>query len=226
MSQVIIAGDTSGTITLQAPAVSGSTTLTLPATSGTVLTSAGGTITGTTTFSGGVANTYGFGVGTAVPSSGAGISFPATQSASSDPNTLDDYEKGDWTPTYTASSGSFGAITYRFQSGKYTKIGRAVSFTLQIATDSITVGTATGLVTISGLPFPNNAAENGYAVSSANSFGANYPSGANTAASGTTIRLLYRTTANGVTAGLPVTSLDTTSLYGNLVQIGGTYFTN
>ena len=40
MSQVIIAGDTSGTITLQAPAVSGSTMLTLPATSGTVLTTA------------------------------------------------------------------------------------------------------------------------------------------------------------------------------------------
>jgi hypothetical protein len=38
MSQVIIAGDTSGTITLQAPAVSGSTTLTLPASTGTVLT--------------------------------------------------------------------------------------------------------------------------------------------------------------------------------------------
>lgn len=38
MSQVIIAGDTSGTITLQAPAVSGSTTLTLPALTGTILT--------------------------------------------------------------------------------------------------------------------------------------------------------------------------------------------
>jgi hypothetical protein len=39
MSQVIIAGDTSGTITLQAPAVSGSTTLTLPAATGNVLAS-------------------------------------------------------------------------------------------------------------------------------------------------------------------------------------------
>lgn len=39
MSQVIIAGDTSGTITLQAPAVSGSTTLTLPAVTGTVMVS-------------------------------------------------------------------------------------------------------------------------------------------------------------------------------------------
>ena len=40
MSSVVIAGDTSGSITLQAPAAAGSTTLTLPATSGTVLTSA------------------------------------------------------------------------------------------------------------------------------------------------------------------------------------------
>ena len=40
MSSVVIAGDTSGSITLQAPAAAGSTTLTLPAVSGTVLTSA------------------------------------------------------------------------------------------------------------------------------------------------------------------------------------------
>jgi hypothetical protein len=38
MSAVVIAGDTSGSITLDAPAVAGTTTLTLPATSGTVLT--------------------------------------------------------------------------------------------------------------------------------------------------------------------------------------------
>ena len=36
MSSVVIAGDTSGTITLAAPAVAGTTTLTLPATTGTV----------------------------------------------------------------------------------------------------------------------------------------------------------------------------------------------
>jgi hypothetical protein len=38
MSSVVISGDTSGTVTLSAPAVAGSTTLTLPSTSGTVLT--------------------------------------------------------------------------------------------------------------------------------------------------------------------------------------------
>ena len=38
MSSVIIAGDTSGTVTLAAPAVSGTTTLTLPATTGNIVT--------------------------------------------------------------------------------------------------------------------------------------------------------------------------------------------
>lgn len=37
MSSVVIAGDTSGSVTLQAPAVAGTTTLTLPAVSGTVM---------------------------------------------------------------------------------------------------------------------------------------------------------------------------------------------
>ena len=39
MSSVVISGDTSGTVTLAAPAVSGTTTLTLPAITGTVLAS-------------------------------------------------------------------------------------------------------------------------------------------------------------------------------------------
>ncbi|NDB58082.1 hypothetical protein EB001_06530 [bacterium] len=39
MSSVVIAGDTSGSVTLAAPSVAGTTTLTLPSTSGTVLTS-------------------------------------------------------------------------------------------------------------------------------------------------------------------------------------------
>jgi hypothetical protein len=39
MSAVVIAGDTSGTVTLDAPAVAGTTVLTLPATSGTVFVS-------------------------------------------------------------------------------------------------------------------------------------------------------------------------------------------
>lgn len=40
MANIVISGDTSGSVTLSAPAVSGTTTLTLPTTSGTVLTTA------------------------------------------------------------------------------------------------------------------------------------------------------------------------------------------
>ena len=39
MAKLILSGDTSGSVTLESPAVSGTTTLTLPTTSGTVLTS-------------------------------------------------------------------------------------------------------------------------------------------------------------------------------------------
>jgi hypothetical protein len=50
MANLVISGDTSGTVTLSAPAVSGTTTLTLPTTSGTLVTGTtpSGTIVGTT----------------------------------------------------------------------------------------------------------------------------------------------------------------------------------
>jgi hypothetical protein len=41
MSSIVIAGDTSGSVTLQAPATAGTTVLTLPSTSGTLSTSSG-----------------------------------------------------------------------------------------------------------------------------------------------------------------------------------------
>jgi hypothetical protein len=47
MSSVVIAGDTSGTVTLDAPAIAGTTTLTLPTTSGTIITNTAGTVTQT-----------------------------------------------------------------------------------------------------------------------------------------------------------------------------------
>ena len=40
MGSIVIAGDTSGTITLQAPAVAGSNTITVPASTGTLVTTA------------------------------------------------------------------------------------------------------------------------------------------------------------------------------------------
>jgi len=64
-----------------------------------------------------------FAGGTAT-ANGIGITFPATQSASSNANTLDDYEEGTWTTT-TASTTNISGIT--LQQAKYTKVGRMVT---------------------------------------------------------------------------------------------------
>jgi hypothetical protein len=94
------------------------------------------------------------GVGAATPSaSGAGITFPATQSASTDVNTLDDYEEGTWTPTITAVSGSYTTVTG--QAGSYTKVGRQVTLNWYFVVTN--KGTGGGGVNISNLPFASNA---------------------------------------------------------------------
>jgi hypothetical protein len=90
------------------------------------------------------------GVGAATPSaSGAGITFPATQSASTDANTLDDYEEGTWTPLLNGSV-SLGTATY-------IKIGKFV--TCQISAYNVTIssiGVGTNLF-LTGFPFAINA---------------------------------------------------------------------
>ena len=104
---------------------------------------------GVTTNSGTLISASTIGVGGATPSaSGAGITFPATASASSNANTLDDYEEGTWTPVLTPASGS---ITTQSSYGYYTKIGNSV--TTLFAVKIITGGTASGVGNISGLPF-------------------------------------------------------------------------
>jgi hypothetical protein len=85
------------------------------------------------------------GVGGATPStSGSGITFPATQSDSTNANTLDDYEEGTWTPSLG------GNTTYTEQTAKYRKIGSLVHIDCRIKVNLIGTGSTN---TISGLPF-------------------------------------------------------------------------
>jgi hypothetical protein len=108
-------------------------------------------------------------VGNATPAaSGAGITFPATQSASSDANTLDDYEEGNWTPTVTAV-GSNPTVVYSANVGTYTKIGRMVMIQCYVETTSRTGGS--GEVRISGLPFTAANQSQSYAGVSASQAG-------------------------------------------------------
>jgi hypothetical protein len=85
--------------------------------------------------------------GVAPTTSGYGITFPATQSASSDANTLDDYEEGSFTPSVSAT----GVTAYSIRNGKYTKIGQVVVLNIQIQVQTSSGGT--GTFAISNAPF-------------------------------------------------------------------------
>ena len=77
------------------------------------------------------------------------LKFPASQNASSNANTLDDYEEGTWTPSLG------GTTTYNSQNGSYTKIGRQVRLSGFLDILNIGSGSTTA---ISGLPFTAAAA--------------------------------------------------------------------
>lgn len=76
------------------------------------------------------------------------IEFPSLNFPSSNPNTLDDYEEGTFTPIFTASTTDF---TYASQYGVYTKIGDMVTFGINIVLTSL--GTSAGTIQLEGLPF-------------------------------------------------------------------------
>jgi hypothetical protein len=80
------------------------------------------------------------------------ILFPATQVSSTDPNALDDYEEGTWSP-FLSRTGTAPSISYSSQEGRYLKIGRLV-----FVEGRIVVGTVSsqggGYALIGGLPFP------------------------------------------------------------------------
>jgi hypothetical protein len=82
-------------------------------------------------------------------SSGTGITFPATQSASTDVNTLDDYEEGTWTP----NQGSGLTVVGAFSSiGRYTKVGNLVTVWGQVTGATSIAVSAAGFIT-TNLPF-------------------------------------------------------------------------
>jgi hypothetical protein len=77
--------------------------------------------------------------------------FPAVQNASTNVNTLDDYEEGTWTPTFVSSGG--GVPTYSTPTnGYYLKVGKHIEAQGVITLSAL--GTlAAGQMSIGGLPF-------------------------------------------------------------------------
>jgi hypothetical protein len=130
MSKLVLNGDVSGSVTLDAPSVSGTTTLTLPTTSGTLAITAAPTFTGQATIP-------------TINLTGGQITFPATKVPSADANTLDDYEEGTWTPVGNG-------VTLTSVTGIYTKIGNVVHVN---GFWTYPTNSNASAATISGLPF-------------------------------------------------------------------------
>jgi len=128
---------------------------------------AGGMIASSITLTTPIVSTT-MGVGGATPSgSGSGITFPASQSDSSNANTLDDYEEGTWTPNVNTLVNLTGTPTYT--SAKYQKIGNRCFFSACINGLSVTTSntrtdfnidypfTAVGPFAIFGTAYSNNS---------------------------------------------------------------------
>ena len=91
------------------------------------------------------------------------LKFPATQVASANANTLDDYEEGEWTMSVTFGGASVG-VTTSANTGTYTKIGRQVTVNGYLELTS--KGSSIGSARITGLPFSIPNLTQNYATAS------------------------------------------------------------
>ena len=157
----------------------------------------------------------------ATSSSGTGIAFPATQSASSDANTLDDYEEGTWTPTLVGSS-TAGTYNFTTSYAYYTKIGNQVTINAYLLLNTASGGS--GVAKFGGLPFTKST--NQLMVGSAG--GNSLDFGANTTSitlvswtfSASTEFYISETNDNGTETGLSITGISS----GDSVWFSASYF--
>lgn len=144
ISAPVLSGSATGTYTLAGTPTITSPTISNPTVSGTMAAAAA-------TFSGTVSPA---GLVDASGASAGQVKFPATQNASSNANTLDDYDERSWTPVLGGAGGTSGQ-TYTTQLGRAVKTGRKVCATFQVTLSA--KGTITGAVQIQGLPYTADA---------------------------------------------------------------------
>ena len=162
-----------------------------------------------------------------------GIDFSAnTHAAGMTSELLDWYEEGTWTPAYAPATGAFDSVTYdtAVTGGKYTRIGNMVHVQGSIRTDAITVGTASGQVYITGLPFAaasNTTGQDSWStltIGQATAWLGDVPSVGSIVAGQSRFELQYRSAANGATIDLVVADMDT-GADKNLMRFSATYVT-
>jgi hypothetical protein len=149
-----------------------------------------------------------------ITATGGKIAFPAVQVASSNVNTLDDYEEGTFVPIVFFDGGSTG-ISYSRHYGGYTKIGDLVTISVYILLNS--KGSSTGNLNIGIFPF----AAKDYTAASLSQYPCVVYTDAMTSLSGSTIGILvdggqsivlYKT-GTGTSAALTDTNVTNTSTF-------------
>jgi len=136
-----------------------------------------------------------------------GLTFPATQVASADANTLDDYEEGTWTADIAGQTGT--AFT---QSSSYTKIGRIVYLSTRISISSWGTTSGAGQIAITGLPFTAASSiagtinvRNAYAKNTSQLLYPDYGGGG-------TLIAFFKTTAAGVETQVSISDMNGNSV--------------
>jgi hypothetical protein len=164
--------------------------------------------------------------GNVVMSNGKGIDFSATPGTGTS-ELFDDYEEGTWTPVLTTTATDFTSVTYDAAVyGLYTKIGNVVHVQGMMRTDAVNATGATGLPIISGLPFTSSSGAGfrdvAVSITRVEGFVTNNPLSAVINENSTNIFPVYRTTANGIDAYLPLAAIGT-GADNNIMYFTGTY---
>lgn len=148
-------------------------------------------------------------IGSGTPSTGAFTTLSSTTlstgtasatSISFGQDALNYYDEGTWTPTLTFSTPGDLSVAYSAQNGIYTRIGRQVTVSGQVA-GTLTYTTASGIFYIDGLPFGANATQR-YFIGSGTKAGFTAPNAGG---------IIVRTDPNNLPTGLYIEYQTTTS---------------
>lgn len=139
---------------------------------------------------------------------------------------LDAYDEGTWTPTLGTTGTDFDSVTYDAVTwGQYTRIGNLCFISGRLLTDAITVGSASGIVVIEGLPFTVDGGQaNGVAavisVGTVGAWAGDMPLVGQAVDGTTLIYLYYRSAVNGTTLEMQVSDVDTGTNDNNIAFSG------
>lgn len=168
--------------------------------------------------------------GNIIPAANKGVDFSNNASAAGmTSELLNDYEEGTWTPAYGTTGTQFDSVTYAAATGgKYVKIGKQVFVQGSIRTDAITVGSASGNIVITGIPFAvpvntGSTADGNAAISAFLSLGfTSNPPLFGLFTAGTSRITLY----SSITGGQPSVADMATGASANTFRFSGSYITS